>query len=255
MGPTEEVYPMEDTGAGIYKRRIMSTKIAIQGKVAGLPMLLVLLVLAAGCTANRTVRDDLALRFDSQRRDLTVAYLRDRYGLDTDSPEIRPQMVVLHWTAIPDLNESHAAFAPGRLPNTRPDIRDAGALNVSAHYLVDRDGTVYRLLPDTVMARHVIGLNHCAIGIENVGGTPETPLTRAQLKANIRLVRELAGRHPIRYLIGHSEYTRFQNHSLWLERDSTYRTEKTDPGISFMQSVRRAVRDLDLQGPPQTPNP
>ena len=46
------------------------------------------------------------------------------------------------------------------------------------------------------MARHVIGLNHCAIGIENVGGTIDTPLTKKQLKANIKLVNYLKQQYP-----------------------------------------------------------
>ncbi len=39
--------------------------------------------------------------------------------------------------------------------------------------MVDRDGTRYRLMPETYMARHVIGLNYYSIGIENVGGSME----------------------------------------------------------------------------------
>jgi len=64
----------------------------------------------------------------------------------------------------------------------------------TVHYLIDRDGTIFQQLPDTVFARHVIGLNHCTIGVENVGGGKD-PLTKAQLKAKEQLIRylELAG--------------------------------------------------------------
>ena len=162
-------------------------------------------------------------------------------------------MVVLHWTAIPTLEGSLEAFQPERLPSARGDIQQAGALNVSAHYLVDRDGTIYQLLPDTVMARHTIGLNHCAIGIENVGGTPETPLTEAQLESNTLLVRFLAKKYPIEYLIGHYEYTAFEGHPLWLEKDSGYRTLKTDPGEAFMDQVRQNLSDLSFKPNPELP--
>jgi hypothetical protein len=37
---------------------------------------------------------------------------------------------------------------------------------------------------------------------------------------------------------------------LWLEKDSGYRTEKTDPGESFMKRIREIVADLELEGPP-----
>ena len=209
---------------------------------------------AVGCGASRPALVQRPIIWDPDRMELSRAYLETRYGLRQEDARIEPRMVVLHWTAIPSLEGSFQAFYPSRLPEARGDISSAGALNVSAHYLVDRDGTIYQLMPDTLMARHTIGLNHCAIGIENVGGTPETPLTQEQLQANAWLVRNLAGRYPIRYLIGHYEYTAFEGHPLWLENDSAYRTEKTDPGQDFMKKIRHSLRDLQLQPAPK-PNP
>ena len=113
-------------------------------------------------------------------------------------------------------------------------------------FLIDQDGTIYRLMPENYMARHVIGLNHCAIGIENVGGTNEVPLTLAQLEANISLIRYLKIKYEIKYLIGHQEYILFEDHELWLEKDDSYRTKKSDPGIQFMKDIREAVADLQF---------
>ena len=149
-------------------------------------------------------------------------------------------MVVVHWTAIPTLDKSYNAFKDSKLPNWRPEIVNASALNVSSQFLVDQDGTVYRLLPETTMARHVIGLNHCAIGIENVGGLKDKPLTKKQLKANIKLINYLKKKYPqVEYVIGHFEYTNFEGHELWLEKDEAYRTEKTDPGVEFITTIRK----------------
>lgn len=217
--------------------------------------ILAVLLIVTACSTYRPALSDRPIRFGQERKELTRAYLSDRYGIEQEGAGIEPRMIVLHWTAIPTLEESFDAFYPPRLPATRADITSAGALNVSAHYLVDRDGSILQLMPDTVMARHVIGLNHCAIGIENVGGTPGTPLTRAQLRANEWLVRQLAARYDIRYLIGHYEYTQFEGHPLWLEKDSGYRTEKTDPGRPFMKKIRNSVRDLGLEPAPEKSNP
>lgn len=214
-----------------------------------------LMMLMLSCTTSKPVIVERPISFGPEREALTISYLQDRYGLPAASPAIAPRMVVLHWTAIPTLKGSLEAFDPERLPSARGDIGGGGALNVSAHYLVDRDGAIYQLLPDTVMARHTIGLNHCAIGIENVGGTPETPLTEAQLKANTRLVRYLAKTYPIEYLIGHSEYTAFDGHPLWLEKDSAYRTTKTDPGEDFMREIRKNLSDLSFKPIPELPKP
>ncbi|WP_400073252.1 N-acetylmuramoyl-L-alanine amidase [Zobellia russellii] len=194
---------------------------------------------------------DKPIIFDETRRQLSLEYLKDRYGLEQSKPTINPKMIVLHWTVIPSLEESFEAFNPPTLPNWRPDIKNVSGLNVSSQFMVDRDGTIYQLLPETTMARHVIGLNHCAIGIENVGGTEALPLTEAQLKANIELVKYLANKYAIDFVIGHYEYTNFEGHPLWLEKDKGYRTVKTDPGQDFTNKVRQAVKYLNFEPVPQ----
>lgn len=208
------------------------------------------LFLGVACSSTSRSITDKPITFDENRVVLTREYLQNRYDLKTESIAIIPKMIVLHWTAIPTLEKSFEAFDPVQLPGSRQDVQRAGALNVSAHFLVDRDGTIYRLMPETTMARHVIGLNHCAIGIENVGGTDTTPLTREQLRSNIYLVRYLTEKYGINYLIGHYEYPLFEGHELWLEKDAGYRTEKSDPGQDFMRKVRRATKNLNFK-----PNP
>ncbi|MFT5738011.1 MAG: N-acetyl-anhydromuramyl-L-alanine amidase AmpD [Maribacter sp.] len=195
---------------------------------------------------------DKPIVFDQERSLLTLEYLKQRYGIEADSPKITPKMIVLHWTVIPTLQKSFEAFENATLPNWRPDIKTVSGLNVSSQFMVDRDGTVYRLLPETTMARHVIGLNHCAIGVENVGGDIGQPLTKAQLKSNIWLVRYLSNKYDIDYLIGHYEYTLFENHPLWLEKDSGYRTIKSDPGADFMEKIRKAVDNLNFKPLPKS---
>ena len=211
--------------------------------------IILLFFVLASCSVQKQFVE-IPIIFDEQRIELTKEYLSQRYGLDQETPEIVPRMIVLHWTAIPTLKKSFEAFNRSTLPNWRPDIESVSGLNVSAHFLVDRDGTIYQLMPETVMARHTIGLNHCAIGIENVGGTPQTPLTRKQLKANVFLVSQLASKYPIEYLIGHQEYMQFEEHPLWLEVDSGYRTQKTDPGMDFMEKVRKATKKFNFKPVP-----
>ena len=198
------------------------------------------------CDTYRPVVQQKPIVFDQQRKQLTLEYLRERYGIEQGDVQIQPRMIVLHWTAIPTLDKSYDAFYEPTLPGHRTQIKGAGQLNVSSHYLIDRDGSIYQLMPETTMARHVIGLNHCAIGIENVGGE-DMPLTKEQLKANTWLIEQIKSRHPIEYLIGHQEYTLFENHPLWLEVDEGYRTEKTDPGLDFMKRIRSATRELGFK--------
>lgn len=207
-------------------------------------------ILLLGSCASPTFRTfDKPIVFDGERKQLSLDYMETRYGVKKDSAIIDPKIVVIHWTAIPTLEQSFNAMNPAQLPGSREKIGSASRLNVSAQFLVDRDGTIFRLLPDNAFARHVIGLNNRAIGIENVGGS-KAPLTRAQLKANEALVRYLAGRYDIEYLIGHYEYKSFEGNPLWEEKDPNYRTEKIDPGPAFMKKIRKKVKDLGLKGVP-----
>ncbi len=184
------------------------------------------------------------ISFSEHRKALTLQYINTHYGLTPDDITITPQVIVVHFTAIPTLQGSFEAFNSEELPSGRKDIAGKNAsVNVSVAYLVDRDGTIYQLMPDNWMGRHVIGLNYSSIGIENVGklGT----LTEKQLEANIALVTYLQKKYAsIDYLIGHSDYRCFEGSALWLEKDKSYRTEKEDPGEAFMNRLHSAITKL-----------
>lgn len=210
---------------------------------------IMLIVVVTSCVRQKEIVDK-PLLFNDERKALTLEYLSEHYGLLQYEPTIVPKIIVLHWTVIPTFEESFNTFNPSVLPS-RPDIKAASSLNVSSQFMVDRDGTIYRLLPETTMARHVIGLNHCAIGIENIGGSDDLPLTKAQLESNIWLVNYLSNKYEIDYLIGHYEYTNFEGHELWLEKDEGYRTKKDDPGEDFMQNVREATKKHNFKPVPR----
>ena len=184
---------------------------------------------------------DRPISFDEQRIELTLEYLASHYGLIQIKPTILPRMVVVHWTAIPTMEATFNTFNSSTLPNARADIQSAGSLNVSSQFLVDTDGTLYRLMPETTMARHVIGLNHCSIGIENVGPGAAGTLPLAHLEANVMLVTYHHQKYTIEFVIGHYEYQDFVDHPLWLEKDASYRTEKVDPGVEFMEDLRKRI--------------
>lgn len=215
--------------------------------------LLLLLQLGAAWAQAPQIQEH-ALAWDSERQALTVEYLaRHRTTpLSGDAlvdTRMTPRVVVLHWTAGATAASAWNTFAGARLGG-RPELQGAGALNVGAHYLVDRDGTIWRLFPDDVVLRHVIGLNHLAIGVENVGGGERWPLTAAQVQANVALVRWLATQHPVTHLLGHHEAARMEGHPYFEEQDPKYRTHKADPGEAFMAAVRAELSELGLAGPP-----
>ncbi|HSJ68941.1 MAG TPA: peptidoglycan recognition family protein [Anditalea sp.] len=213
-------------------------------------LLYILILGASSCAGKPTFRTfDKLIDYGEEREELTLQYIRDRHGIETESIEITPRMVVLHWTVVPTIEQTFYVFDPHMLAGARPDLQTASALNVSSQFLVDRDGTIFRLMPENHFARHVIGLNHLAIGIENIG-SDSNPLTKAQLKANEEIIRYLKGKYDITHVIGHYEYIEFQGHPYWKETDASYLTEKTDPGERFMRWIRKRIRDLEIEGVP-----
>jgi len=236
-------------------------------RTAPVVVLFLVLVAPAAVEPNGSVAEELStpeqsiaivdrpIPFDEERRQLTLSYLMAHHGGEfpddlAAATTMTPRAIVLHWTGSGSLEGAWNTFAPVRLQG-RADLVGAGAVNVSTHFLVDRDGTVYRLMPDEQIGRHVIGLNHLSIGVENIGDGGQFALTDAQVDANAELVRWLVARHPITHLLGHHEYRRMERHPYFQELDDGYRTNKADPGDEFMARVRGKVGDLHLESPPE----
>ncbi|SDL52942.1 peptidoglycan recognition protein family protein [Chryseobacterium taihuense] len=189
------------------------------------------------------------ISYNEERVRLSLEYLKDHHGLVQKTPVIVPKMVVLHYTAGGTVESNYKYFNKTHLENTRNILKKQSTLNVSSQFIIDRDGTIYQLMEPNMFARHTIGLNYCAIGIENIGSKKQ-PLTEEQVEANAQLVRYLTQKYKIEYLIGHSEYGVFRNSNLWKESDTKYFTGKEDPGKDFMTKVRQKVSDLKLKDKP-----
>jgi len=148
---------------------------------------LLLLSLAAEVLAGGLQIIDKPIVWTEHREQLIREYAQTHYGLN--KVDITPQAVVVHWTASSTWESAYKHFY-------NEDLGD-GTLNVASHFLVDRDGKVFRLTSETALNRHAIGYNWCAIGIENVGGTGGAEdLTKAQLEANIALIKYLQEKYP-----------------------------------------------------------
>lgn len=189
------------------------------------------------------------INYSQERISLSVKYLKEHHGLTQKSPTIVPKMIVLHYTAGGTVESNFNYFNKTYLENARNTLKKQSTLNVSSQYIVDRDGTIYQLMEPNMFARHTIGLNYCAIGIENIGSKKQ-PLTQKQVIANAQLVRHLTQKYKIEYLIGHSEYGVFRNSKIWKESNPNYFTGKEDPGKEFMNKVRLLVADLHLKQKP-----
>ena len=201
----------------------------------------------AAAVAHATIVD-APMKWSKERETLTLDYRRAHSDPNAKDVTIDPRVIVLHYTGGGSAKGTRVYFDNLKIEAARATLARGGAVNVSSHFLVDRDGTIYRLQPETRFARHCIGLNHIAIGIENVGDEKKWPLTDEQVKANAALVRDLSARFRITHLLGHHEVMKFRDHAYYVELDTSYKNEKGDPGEKFMTSVRALVADLKLAG-------
>lgn len=132
-------------------------------------------------------------------------------------------MLALHYTALPTCEDSLARLCD--------PTNSAG--RVSAHYLVDVDGTIYQLVDESKRAWHagvgswrgVDKINDHSIGIEiqNIGSTEDgkrVPFPACQIDAVIALCKDIKTRYGIsnRDIFGHSD---------------SAPTRKIDPGGAF----------------------
>ncbi|HKW53071.1 MAG TPA: N-acetylmuramoyl-L-alanine amidase [Stellaceae bacterium] len=131
--------------------------------------------------------------------------LRDRPSPNHDARPGTVDMLILHYTGM-----QSAAAALDRLCSP--------AAKVSAHYLIDEDGTVWRLVAEERRAWHAgvsswrgrRDINGASIGIELVNPGHEfgyRPFPEAQMAALEALGRDIIGRRPIppSHVLGHSD--------------------------------------------------
>lgn len=188
---------------------------------------------------------DKPVLLSEYRSQLTREYSLMHYGEPLET--IIPKAIIIHWTAsCCDWQPIYHYFYGEELDPARN--QENGKLNVTAHFLVARDGTIYRLTPETMLNRHAIGLNWCSIGIENIGGeNGNQNLTEEQLISNTKLVFYLTEKYStINYLLGHYQQDYTKEEDLWIELVDGYYAGKQDPGPIFMERLIENVREMEL---------
>jgi beta-N-acetylhexosaminidase len=139
--------------------------------------------------------------YGAQRKAEMAAYAAKHYEIH--SWRLQPKVIVEHYTASNSFSSAWNAFA-----SNAPDAELHELPGDCAHFIVDRDGTIYQLVRLNVMCRHTVGLNYVAIGIEHVGTSDAEILhDPSQLRSSLALTAWLVGRFHIRIrnVIGHAE--------------------------------------------------
>jgi AmpD protein len=165
---------------------------------------------------------------------------------DQRPADVAITLIVVHGISLPPGEFGGDAierfFTNQLYPAAHPYYADIAALNVSAHFLVRRDGELIQFVACGERAWHAgasnwKGRERCndySIGIE-LEGTDDLPYEPAQYETLARLTKALCRRYPISELVGHSDIAPGR---------------KSDPGPAFDWSrLRRLLGSLDLLTP------
>jgi N-acetylmuramoyl-L-alanine amidase len=202
------------------------------------PMLAALLAIVSLATpAPRPHIVQKRIPFPPKRERETRSYAIRHYGLHTFQLR-NPKVIVEHFTETSSFGPVWSTFA-----HDVPDVELHELPQVCAHFVIDRDGTIYELVPPNLICRHTVGLNWTAIGIEHVGTSDAQVMgDRRQLRASLSLTRWLQQRYGIltRNVIGHAESLSSPYHR---ERVASLRTQTHgDMAHPTMVRYRRLLR-------------
>jgi N-acetylmuramoyl-L-alanine amidase len=175
--------------------------------------------------------------FPPKRERETRSYAIRHYGIHSFLLR-NPKVIVEHFTETSSFGPVWNTFA-----DDVPDVELHELPQVCAHFVVDRDGTIYELVPPNLICRHTVGLNWTAVGIEHVGTSDSQVMgDRRQLRASLALTRWLQQRYGIltRNVIGHAESLSSPYHR---ERVASLRTQTHgDMQHRTMVRYRRLLR-------------
>ena len=180
--------------------------------------------------------------FGDERKHQMGGYSKRHYGVwrwRLTSPDI----IVLHFTGGSSYESARNHFASnspnrGELPG------------VCAHFVVDKDGTIYKVVRTSIRCRHAIGLNYTSVGIEMVqeAGRGSRWADRQilqrgpQIRAALKLARFLKGRYSIkmRNIIGHA----MVNDSPYFKDLQGWRSDHTDWLKPDVREFRRRLERM-----------
>ncbi len=155
---------------------------------------------------------------------------------------VQVDLIVIHSISLPPGQYGGAAvldFFANRLDvSQHPYFQEIAGLQVSAHFFIRRDGTVYQCVDCDARAwhagvSHYRGRDNCnddSIGIE-LEGLPGDSFEAAQYTALMALCKALQAHYPIRYIAGHEHIAPGR---------------KSDPGSGFNWALLRSQCDAIL---------
>lgn len=155
--------------------------------------------------------------YGPDRQNDMAAYSQRHYG-ESSSQLTAPKLIVIHYAEAGTIGSIFNTFAANR-----PDVEYNELPGVCSHFAVANNGRIVKFVPASIRCRHVVGLNHVALGIEHTGFSDAEVLGRKpQMRASLSLTQSLRCRLqiPVKGVIGHNESLSNPN---YLELDPDFR--------------------------------
>ncbi len=186
--------------------------------------------------------------FHHKRKMQTARYSKRHYGKRRYRLG-QPRVIVEHYTDGPSMISAWWTMA-----NNTKNLGESPG--VCTHFIIDKRGHIYRVVPLELRCRHTIGLNQTAIGIEHVGTSDRSVMSRdRQRRASYHLTLWLMAKYDIavRNVIGHGESLqsplRYERYRSW--RCLTH-TDFSRPTMrKYRSHLRHRARALGLRVGPR----
>jgi hypothetical protein len=148
--------------------------------------------------------DDVVRITISARRAIPVKQSpgRKRAGHGSSNPHSKP--IIKQFVKSPNCSCRNGAIidkivlhcTEGSLASALAEFQKTDGRQVSAHYVIDRNGDIYQMVSDSDRSNHCMGANQNSIGIEHVGSETDA-LTAPQSAASAALIRWLIDQYHI----------------------------------------------------------
>src|SRR5438067_2308856 len=156
--------------------------------------------------------DDIVRITISARRAIPIkpTLAMKRAGHGSSNPHLKPP--IKQFIQSPNRSSRNGAridkvvlhCTEGSLASAVAEFQNADGRQVSAHYVIDRNGDIYQMVSDSDRSNHCMGANQNSIGIEHVGSETDS-LAAPQVAASAALIRWLIEQYciPRTKIFGH----------------------------------------------------
>jgi N-acetyl-anhydromuramyl-L-alanine amidase AmpD len=145
---------------------------------------------------------------------VSFGYIKKQKNKETKKETARTiDTVIVHATYNPDTKKQ----------NLQNAIMLWKKYGVSPHYAIDREGQIYRLVPEKYIAYHAgksvlpngeANINTRSIGIELIYTKEQSPSEKQYIALN-SLLAEISARYTINYVLGHNEIAKQRKTDPW----------------------------------------